>query len=606
MSRRQVGMCKLNLYNYMKKNSLFRSFKFTFCITPFAHIAFIMVEIWQSLLKSISTILIGGLIDSVIAFSKTNTGVNVIIMYAALFGGMYLVTELFDLLYMASINIGIYEKPNNYANLLLAEKAARLKLINFENADILNMYKYAKENINDEYVPYATTRIIYFACRIIEVLSLTIVLTSFNPALFFVALLSVIPYFITRFIRGNEMYQYKTIKIPEERKLQYLWNLFTDKTSAKELRLNGSDNFIKELWLEKNQNNMNGVFALRKKDARSVLLCDCIASIGYAAAVFLCISFALKQTITVGNLGSAIGAFTALQFVMMKFLTAIGEVPEVAAYTKRFFDFLDLPEEQKNIQGVSMTELKNGITLNDVSFSYPNTEKDALHNVSITIQKGESVAIIGENGSGKTTLSKIILGLYEAKTGNVFWDNQNMQEINKEELYKNISIVPQKCVQYNFPLRENIAISNLDELHNDEKIIAALKENEADYILEKTKGLDGMLGRTFGGAELSGGEWQRISLSRCVFKNANILVLDEPTAALDPLEETRVLKKFLHIIAGKTAVIISHRVGLCKLVDKIVVMKDGCVAGIGTHEQLLNSCEEYERLYRGQAELYVL
>jgi len=590
----------------MKKNSLFRSFKFTFCITPFAHIAFIMVEIWQSLLKSISTILIGGLIDSVIAFSKTNTGVNVIIMYAALFGGMYLVTELFDLLYMASINIGIYEKPNNYANLLLAEKAARLKLINFENADILNMYKYAKENINDEYVPYATTRIIYFACRIIEVLSLTIVLTSFNPALFFVALLSVIPYFITRFIRGNEMYQYKTIKIPEERKLQYLWNLFTDKTSAKELRLNGSDNFIKELWLEKNQNNMNGVFALRKKDARSVLLCDCIASIGYAAAVFLCISFALKQTITVGNLGSAIGAFTALQFVMMKFLTAIGEVPEVAAYTKRFFDFLDLPEEQKNIQGVSMTELKNGITLNDVSFSYPNTEKDALHNVSITIQKGESVAIIGENGSGKTTLSKIILGLYEAKTGNVFWDNQNMQEINKEELYKNISIVPQKCVQYNFPLRENIAISNLDELHNDEKIIAALKENEADYILEKTKGLDGMLGRTFGGAELSGGEWQRISLSRCVFKNANILVLDEPTAALDPLEETRVLKKFLHIIAGKTAVIISHRVGLCKLVDKIVVMKDGCVAGIGTHEQLLNSCEEYERLYRGQAELYVL
>lgn len=599
-------MCKLNLYNYMKKNSLFRSFKFTFCITPFAHIAFIMVEIWQSLLKSISTILIGGLIDSVIAFSKTNTGVNVIIMYAALFGGMYLVTELFDLLYMASINIGIYEKPNNYANLLLAEKAARLKLINFENADILNMYKYAKENINDEYVPYATTRIIYFACRIIEVLSLTIVLTSFNPALFFVALLSVIPYFITRFIRGNEMYQYKTIKIPEERKLQYLWNLFTDKTSAKELRLNGSDNFIKELWLEKNQNNMNGVFALRKKDARSVLLCDCIASIGYAAAVFLCISFALKQTITVGNLGSAIGAFTALQFVMMKFLTAIGEVPEVAAYTKRFFDFLDLPEEQKNIQGVSMTELKNGITLNNVSFSYPNTEKDALHNVSITIQKGESVAIIGENGSGKTTLSKIILGLYEAKTGNVFWDNQNMQEINKEELYKNISIVPQKCVQYNFPLRENIAISNLDELHNDEKIIAALKENEADYILEKTKGLDGMLGRTFGGAELSGGEWQRISLSRCVFKNANILVLDEPTAALDPLEETRVLKKFLHIIAGKTAVIISHRVGLCKLVDKIVVMKDGCVAGIGTHEQLLNSCEEYERLYRGQAELYVL
>lgn len=583
--------------------SLVRSFNFTFRITPIAHIAYFTVEILQACFNSVSVILIGRLIDSVIFFANTGGSPNMIIRYGILFAGMYAAKELWDLVLIITLNIGIYEKPNNYANLLIAKKTARLKLIDFENAAILNMHKYAKESINDEYVPYAATRLIYFICKIIELASLAIVLTSFHISLFFVALLSVIPYFITRLIRGKEMYQYKTITIPEERKLNYLWGLFTAPSSGKELRLNGADTFIKERWLTKNRENAEGVFKLRKKDARSLFMCDCISSIGYAAAILICIVLTVMQKITIGNFGASIGAFTALQFVMMNFLEAVGYIPEVAAYTKRVFDFLDLPED-KNTQGEIMSELQNGIEVKEVSFSYPNTEKDALHNVTINIRKGESVAVIGENGSGKTTLSKIILGLYETKTGSVFWDNKNISEINKEELYKHISIVPQQCVQYNFSLRENIAISNLAELHNDEKIIAALKENDADYILQKTNGLDGMLGRTFGGAELSGGEWQRISLSRCVFKNAPVLVLDEPTAALDPLEETRVLKKFLQLINGKTSIIISHRVGLCKLVDKIIVMKEGSVAGIGTHEELLNSCEEYKRLYTAQAELY--
>lgn len=585
-------------------NSLVRSFKYTFSITPVAHIAYFAVEILEALFNSASVILIGGLIDAVIAFAQTGGSPHLIIRYGILFAGLFALDEVWELIIIRTVNIGIYEKPNNYAKLLLAEKTTRLKLIDFENASILNMHKYANESVNDEYVPYATTRLIYFVCYIIQLTSLAIVLTSFHSILFFVAVLSVIPYFITRLIRGKEMYQYKTIKIPEERKLNYLWKLFTDSDSAKELRLTGADNFIKEKWLSKNRENAEGVFRLRKKDSRSLFLCDTIASLGYAAAIFICIMLTVQQKITVGNLGASIGAFSALQFMMMSFLAEAGSIPEVAAYAKRFFDFLDLPEDTA-AQGEQMKELENTITVKEVSFSYPNTKKDALHAVSLSIKKGESVAVIGENGSGKTTLSKIIIGLYEPKSGAVFWDNHNIADVNKADLYKAVSIVPQHCVQYNFSLRENIAISNLAELSNDEKIIAALKESDADYIMQKTNGLDGMLGRTFGGAELSGGEWQRISLSRCIFKDAPVLVLDEPTAALDPLEETRVLKKFLQLMNGKTSVIISHRVGLCKLVDKIIVMKEGTIAGIGTHEELMDSCEEYRRLYTAQSELYL-
>ena len=242
--------------------------------------------------------------------------------------------------------------------------------------------------------------------------------------------------------------------------------------------------------------------------------------------------------------------------------------------------------------------------MKNVSFSYPNKDKKAIEDINLSIRKGETIALIGENGSGKTTLSKIILGLYEADEGSVFWDGTDLNFLDKDALYKNISLTLQKPVQYNFSLRENVAISDLSRINEEVKIIEALKENDADYLLEKTGGLDVRLGRIFNGAELSGGEWQRLALSRCRFKNADFLILDEPTSALDPIEESLVLKRFISLIKNKTAVIISHRAGLCRLVDRVALMKEGKLLALGTHDALFSSCEEYRMLYSAQADLY--
>ena len=595
----------------MKNNYLYRSFKFTFGVSPVSHILVLIEEIWQALFHSIAALLLSGFIDTVIAYSQKRVEAKSLLLYALSFASLYVLQELWALVYNGTMNIGMYEKPNNYANLLIAEKASRLRLIEFEDANILNMYKYAKDNIENEYVPYLVMRMIYIFCRFIEIASLTFVISKFDWRLFFVAGISVIPYFITRLIRGKEMYKYKSIQIPEERKLDYLWSLFTDKSAGKELRISRSDEYIKEKWLKKNKEVFDPFWKLKKKDAFSVLFCDMLSSMGYGVAVFICLYLALNKTISIGNFGAAIGAFTMIQFCMRNLLEALGSISMYAAHTKHFFDFLDLAEEAPAESKKSAAEfnnsacsLKNCIELKNVSFSYPNKDKKAIEDINLSIRKGETIALIGENGSGKTTLSKIILGLYEADDGSVFWDGTDLNFLDKDALYKNISLTLQKPVQYNFSLRENVAISNLSRINEEVKIIEALKENDADYLLEKTGGLDGRLGRIFNGAELSGGEWQRLALSRCRFKNADFLILDEPTSALDPIEESLVLKRFISLIKNKTAVIISHRAGLCRLVDRVALMKEGRLIALGTHDELFSSCEEYRMLYSAQADLY--
>ena len=588
----------------MKNNYLYRSFKFTFGVSPVSHIFVLIEEIWQALFHSIAALLLSGFIDTVIAYSQKRVEAKSLLLYALSFASLYVLQELWALVYNGTMNIGMYEKPNNYANLLIAEKASRLRLIEFEDANILNMYKYAKDNIENEYVPYLVMRMIYIFCRFIEIASLTFVISKFDWRLFFVAGISVIPYFITRLIRGKEMYKYKSIQIPEERKLDYLWSLFTDKSAGKELRISRSDEYIKEKWLKKNKEVFDPFWKLKKKDAFSVLFCDMLSSLGYGIAVFICLYLALNKTISIGNFGAAIGAFTMIQFCMRNLLEALGSISMYAAHTKHFFDFLDLAEEAPAESKDSACSLKSCIELKNVSFSYPNKDKKAIEDINLSIRKGETIALIGENGSGKTTLSKIILGLYEADEGSVFWDGTDLNFLDKDALYKNISLTLQKPVQYNFSLRENVAISDLSRINEEVKIIEALKENDADYLLEKTGGLDGRLGRIFNGAELSGGERQRLALSRCRFKNADFLILDEPTSALDPIEESLVLKRFISLIKNKTAVIISHRAGLCRLVDRVALMKEGRLLALGTHDALFSSCEEYRMLYSAQADLY--
>ena len=244
------------------------------------------------------------------------------------------------------------------------------------------------------------------------------------------------------------------------------------------------------------------------------------------------------------------------------------------------------------------------IILSGVSFSYPNTEKAALDNINLTIKKGEHIVIVGENGSGKTTLSKLITACYEPDSGNILIDGQKISDLKKKSYLKNFSVVSQNFVQYNMTLRENIAMSETDAMNDDERIKAAVKAAGVDDIADIMGGYDVQLGREFGGVELSGGQWQKLAIARGMFHDAPVIILDEPTAALDPFIEYEILTDFSEMAKDRTSIIISHRIGICSKADRIIVMKDGQIVEDGTHKELLDKGGEYCRMWSAQSDWY--
>ena len=285
--------------------------------------------------------------------------------------------------------------------------------------------------------------------------------------------------------------------------------------------------------------------------------------------------------------------------------TLIGMVTDQnskADFVGDFYDFFDNATEAEGDK--PFDKFNSEIALKNACFAYPVRDKEVLHNVSFTIKKGERVVIVGENGSGKTTLSKIIAGVYEPNSGEVTYDGKNVSAFERDSFYRKFSVISQDFVKYQLTMRENIGMSTPNQIHNDEKLLQSAKAANIEQIVRRIGGLDTQLGREFDGVELSGGEWQKVSIARGLNKDADIIILDEPTSALDPLVEYDILKKFVDITEEKTSVIISHRVGLCRFADRIIVMRDGCVVGNGTHEELLGNNSEYQRIWVEQAKWY--
>jgi ABC-type bacteriocin/lantibiotic exporter with double-glycine peptidase domain len=298
----------------------------------------------------------------------------------------------------------------------------------------------------------------------------------------------------------------------------------------------------------------------------------------------------LEVTGLFANAGAAV-------FLLLNSITALRARGRL--FFEKFFEFNALPEEE-TVKAETPGKTAKDIDIKNVSFSYSHAEKQILKDISVNIPAGKKYALVGENGSGKTTLSKVLLGLYPPESGNVRYNGTVICDFSKESFFSSVSAVSQDFVCYNLTLRENIAVSDLSKLNEDDDIITAA----ANAGITGNIGLDETMGREFGGRELSGGQWQKLAIARGLFKNSELIVLDEPTSALDPLIETEILTKFVEAAKNKTAVIISHRVGLCKLADMIIVMKDGRVAETGTHGQLLAVGGEYAGLYNAQAKWY--
>ena len=483
----------------------------------------------------------------------------------------------------------------------LGEKGTRLSMICYENTETNNMLKRAKNCIEQERFSDLSLSVFNILAEFLKVNGTLLVLAGFHPVLVGISLLSVFPYLIVRLVRGKEFYELKRYQAAGERRRNYLYHLFGDKQAVKELRIFEIEDYIEQKMYAARDNMKQEVWNFKKRDMRSLLICEIFCKSGYLLSIFSTILLLLHQVLDVGMMAAALAAFTSFQTAAKYFLVSLGRIPECAAFVKDYYDFMDMEEAEKGTE--KLCSDFDSIKVKQLSFSYPGRKTPAVSNLSFTIKRNEVVAIVGNNGSGKTTLAKLLTGLYQAQKGQIYYGRQNLRSLDPEEFYKQISFVSQDFIKYELTVRENIGIGDWKQMENTDKIYMLLHQVGLETFISQAS-VNQLLGNEFGGRELSVGQWQKLAIARGMMKDSSVIFLDEPTAALDPLMETKVLKMFLKIAREKTAIIVSHRIGICKEVDKIIVMKEGKIAEIGNHEELLAEKGEYYRLYTMQQKWY--
>ena len=483
----------------------------------------------------------------------------------------------------------------------LGEKGTRLSMICYENTETNNMLKRAKNCIEQERFSDLSLSVFNILAEFLKVNGTLLVLDGFHPVLVGISLLSVFPYLIVRLVRGKEFYELKRYQAAGERRRNYLYHLFGDKQAVKELRIFEIEDYIEQKMYAARDNMKQEVWNFKKRDMRSLLICEIFCKSGYLLSIFSTILLLLHQVLDVGMMAAALAAFTSFQTAAKYFLVSLGRIPECAAFVKDYYDFMDMEEAEKGTE--KFCSDFDSIKVKQLSFSYPGRKTPAVSNLSFTIKRNEVVAIVGNNGGGKTTLVKLLTGLYQAQKGQIYYGRQNLRSLDPEEFYKQISFVSQDFIKYELTVRENIGIGDWKQIENTDKIYMLLHQVGLETFTSQAS-VNQLLGDEFGGRELSVGQWQKLAIARGMMKDSSVIFLDEPTAALDPLMETKVLKMFLKIAREKTAIIVSHRIGICKEVDKIIVMKEGKIAEIGNHEELLAEKGEYYRLYTMQQKWY--
>ena len=483
----------------------------------------------------------------------------------------------------------------------LGEKGTRLSMICYENTETNNMLKRAKNCIEQERFSDLSLSVFNILAEFLKVNGTLLVLDGFHPVLVGISLLSVFPYLIVRLVRGKEFYELKRYQAAGERRRNYLYHLFGDKQAVKELRIFEIEDYIEQKMYAARDNMKQEVWNFKKRDMRSLLICEIFCKSGYLLSIFSTILLLLHQVLDVGMMAAALAAFTSFQTAAKYFLVSLGRIPECAAFVKDYYDFMDMEEAERGTE--KLCSDFDSIKVKQLSFSYPGRKTPAVSNLSFTIKRNEVVAIVGNNGSGKTTLVKLLTGLYQAQKGQIYYGRQNLRSLDPEEFYKQISFVSQDFIKYELTVRENIGIGDWKQMENTGKIYMLLHQVGLETFISQAF-VNQLLGNEFGGRELSVGQWQKLAIARGMMKDSSVIFLDEPTAALDPLMETKVLKMFLKIAREKTAIIVSHRIGICKEVDKIIVKKEGKIAEIGNHEELLAEKGEYYRLYTMQQKWY--
>jgi ATP-binding cassette subfamily B protein len=495
---------------------------------------------------------------------------------------------------------------SNRISVRLMQHAATLDIAQYEDAETYDHLERARRQTVGRIGLIAL--LLSTGQDLVTLASLASVLTVQLPWLLLLLVIAVLPSFLGETHYAALGYSLLFQWTPERRLLDYLRYAGASDEMAKEVKLFNLSEFLVSRYARLSQEfyEANKRLAVRRNVVSTLFVT--IGTLGYYGAYAITIYLTVLGRFSIGALTFLAGSFRQSRDLIQRILLSLSQVFEQSLYLSDLFTFFEVRPRVTSRPGARAVPvpIRQGFEFRDVGFRYPGSEQWAVRHLSFRIAPGERVALVGENGAGKTTLVKLLARLYDPDEGCVFLDGVDLRDYDLDSLRRNIGVIFQDFVRYEFVLRENIAISQVDELDDEAKIREAARRSLADAVAARlAKGYDQMLGRRFdGGVELSGGEWQKVALARAYMREAQVLILDEPTAALDARAEYEVFLRFAELTRGRMAVLISHRFSTVRMADRILVLQGGQLVDQGTHDELLARGGLYAELFTLQAAGY--
>jgi ATP-binding cassette, subfamily B, bacterial len=498
------------------------------------------------------------------------------------------------------------DRFTNRVSVRLMQHATALDLASFEDPVFYDKLERARRQTTGRMGLMAG--IMKIGQDVVSLLSMSAGLIVFSPWLMALLIAAVIPAFLGENHYSKLAYSVLFRRTPQRRQLDYLRLLGASSQSAKEVKIFGLGAFFTERYrtVAAAIEGENRDLAIRR--AITGFFLNVVATGGYYGAYVVVLGRTLAGAVTLGTFTFLTGAFSRSRSYIENILSSFNDISEETMYLKDLFDFFEIQPTIHALPGSlpAPRPIRDGFVFENVTFAYPGGARPVVQKINFRLEAGEKVALIGQNGAGKTTLVKLIARLYDPTEGRITLDGVDLRDYDVEDLRREIGVIFQDYMRYDAIVRENIGFGNIAALGEERRIRDAAFKSLAQSVIEKLEGgIDQMVGRRFeGGVDLSGGEWQKLALARAYMRDAQLIILDEPTATLDARAEYEVFLRFAELTRGKSAVLISHRFSTVRMADRILVLQDGQIQEQGTHSELLKVKGHYAELFELQAAGY--
>ncbi|WP_341526354.1 ABC transporter ATP-binding protein [Nostoc sp. UHCC 0302] len=572
-------------------------------------IARIVLLIIQGILPVISIYLTKLIIDAVVAnlnvADKTVAFRNVI-LWVILAGVVTLVSSICSSLSELVVTAHS-QRVTDYMQGIINTKSIATDLEYYENPQYFDTLQRAQQE-----APYRPPEILNRLAQVgqssISLVAMVGLLLSLHWGIIGVLFMAALPALLVRLKYSRVMYHWQRKRTQPERQAMYLVWMLTSDQYAKEIRLFNLGEYFSKWYLRIRRQIYKEKIAIYTKRSAANFFAEAIAGLFIFAVYAFIVYQAIQGILRLGDLVLYHQALQRGQNDIRSLLVSVSNLYEDNLFLANLYEFLDLKPklvDPSNPQPIPQP-MQTGIVFNNVNFQYSTTTRQALKDINLTIKPGEVVALVGENGSGKTTLIKLLCRLYDPTSGSITIDGIDLSQYKMADLRREISVIFQDYAKYHLTAQENIWLGNIDLPAERESIITAARRSGADDVISKLpKGYDTMLGKLFDqGEELSIGQWQKVALARAFLRNSQVIVLDEPTSAMDPKAEYEVFEQFRQLIKNQAAILISHRLSTVKMADRIYVMAGGKIVESGTHDELMQMAGTYAYLFNTQAQQY--